>query len=173
MKLRTYAPALIAIIGLVVVWRYMAGRGGEEAAPPPSAPVATSAPVAKATPTARPSVPATAPTGTPEEPAFQAPPSTDPVVAPTKAPRALTEDEAKDHIPKAKLEKMTLEERIAAAKEHVTVIRRRVELMQQEIADLEKKGDKTKADEQRVVMARLTAHVEKLQKAIDEGREPE
>lgn len=170
MKLRTYAPALVAIIGLVVVWRWMATRGDAETAPPAATPVATSPPARPAPPAP---APTRAPTAAPEEPSLPASPPTTAPVAPTQAPKLASEQDLQDHLPKAKLPKMTLEERIAAAKEHIVVLNRRVELMQAEIADLEKKGDKAKADEQRVIMARITAHAEKLQKAIDEGREPE
>jgi hypothetical protein len=170
MKLRTWAPALIAVVGLVVVWRWMAGRNDEEPAPrAPATQVATD----QTRPSALPGSPATA-TRSADVPALPSPAAPPvPGVAPTKPPEPLSHEEADAHLPKAKLPKLTLEERIAAAKEHIVVLQRRVELMQQEIAELEKKGDKAKADAQRIIMGRLTAHAEKLQKAIDEGRDPE
>lgn len=170
MKLRTWAPALIAIVGLVLVWRWRSSRSDDET--PPAAP-----PTQVAKDQTAPSRPAS-PTTTPRSGELPAPPvapSAPPAggVAPTEAPKLVPDEEYQAHLPKAKLPKMTLEERIAAAKEHVVVLQRRVELMQQEIAELDKAGNKAKADEQRVMMARITAHVEKLQKAIAEGRDPE
>ena len=81
--------------------------------------------------------------------------------------------EAKAHEPKSKLPKMNDSEKAAAAQEHITVMDRRIELMEKEIAELDAKGDKAKADEQRVIVKRLKEHQEKLKKDIAEGRDPE
>lgn len=165
MKLRAYAPAVLAVVGLVLVYRWVSNRGADEAKPVAGESqrigptTTTTPPPALPTPAAQP-LPAPAPPQLPGS-------------GPTEVPKPVSVEEAKAHEAKAKKPKRTLEERIAAAKEHVLVIDRRVELMEKEIAELDKQGDTKKAEEQRVSVQRLKLHAEKLRKAIAEGREPE
>lgn len=163
MKARSYAPAAVAVVGLFVVYHFVSGK--KDDAPKPTAAQVE----AKSSTTTAPSAPAL-PGGSAQAPTQ--PPHL-PGVAPTEAPHPMTPEEAKEHEPKSKLPKMNESEKVAAAKEHITVMDRRVELLEKEIADLDAKGEKDKADEQRVIVKRIKEHAEKLKKDIAEGRDPE
>ena len=157
MKARSYAPAAVAIAGLFVVYHFVSGK--KDDAPKPTAAQIEPKPSTTSAPTA-PSLPA------PKQPTL-------PGQAPTQEPHPVTPEEMKEHEPKSKLPKMNESEKVAAAKEHITVMDRRVELLEKEIAELDAKGEKAKADEQRVIVKRIKEHAEKMKKDIAEGREPE
>jgi hypothetical protein len=73
----------------------------------------------------------------------------------------------------AKKPKMTLEEKLVETTKHIAVMGQRAEILEKEIADLERDGKKQEAAEQRIVLKRLRAHMEELRKAVAEKREPE
>lgn len=163
MKIRSYAPILLAAAGLFGVYHFV---HKDEAPKPTAAQVETKSVSAPAAPAA-PALPVAAqPLPPPPQPQL-------PGVAPTTTPHMMDPEEAKAHEPKAKLPKLTESEKVVAAKEHITVMDRRIELLEAEIAELDKKGDKAKADEQRVVVKRIKEHADKLKQDIAEGREPE
>ncbi len=163
MKARSYAPAAVAIVGLFVVYRFVSNN--KDDAPKPTAAQVESKAAASA---------ATAPTlPSAKQPLAPSQPPQQPGVAPTQEPHPVTADELKEHEPKSKLPKMNESEKVAAAREHITVMDRRVELLEKEIAELDAKGEKAKADEQRVIVKRIKEHAEKMKKDIAEGREPE
>jgi len=85
----------------------------------------------------------------------------------------LTPEEYAGHEPKAKKPKLNDEEKLAETKKHIAVMERRAELIAAEIAELEKKGEKDKAAEQRVILERLKKHAEKLREDVAAGRAPE
>ena len=160
-KIRAYAPALLAVVALVVV--YVLSRDSDDDAGP--APVATQQQPKSAPSTSPPQL---------REPIKPPPPApTAPTGPPSKPPSVVSADEHAAHEPKAKKPKMTLEEKLEETKKHVVVMERRAQLLEAEIAELEKTGQKDKAAEQRVVLQRLNAHAEKLRQAVAEGREPE
>lgn len=165
MKLRAYAPALVAVAGLFFVYRYVTQKNDDAPKPATQQHVEANA-------TTAPEAPAL-PAGSSVQPLPTPPPPQLPGVAPKEAPKPMDPAEAKAHEPKAKLPKMNDAEKAAAAQEHISVMDRRIELLEAEIAELDKKGDKAQAAEQRIIVKRLKAHAEKLKKDIAEGREPE
>jgi hypothetical protein len=163
MKLRAYAPALLAVAALVAIYLFVArdkSKAPAAAQHTPAAP-AQRAPAAPAQQTP----PAPAPSLTPEaQPAGE---------VPTGVPRALTPEEYAGHEPKANKPPMVLEEKLAETKQHIVVMERRAHLLEAEIAELERKGENEKAAQQRVVLKRLNEHADKLRQAVAEGREPQ
>lgn len=167
MKVRAFAPALLAIVALGVV--YVVARDRDE--PAEDAKDAADAP-AKA-----PAEHVHAPVGSgarvaSPEPAL-APEPMAPGEAPSGVPRVLTPEEYAGHEPVAKKPKMTLQEKLVETKKHIAVMERRAELLAAEIAELDRKGETQKAAEQRIVLKRLEAHADKLRQDVAEGREPQ
>ena len=163
MKARAYAPALLAVAALVGIYVFVT-RSGEDAEPTRHA----EAPRGSAPPAVAPSV-APAESPPPGQAPAESPP---PGQAPTKPPHLLTPEEFAGHEPKAKKAKLTLEEKLVETQKHIVVMERRAQLLEAEIAELERTGDKAKAAEQRIVLARLREHADKLRQAVAEGREP-
>ena len=163
MKLRGYAPALLALGALVALYVFVT-RDPERAASAP----AQSAPAAATAPMPAPALAAPAP----QPPPTPAPGSSDDQ-PPTITPHVLTPEEYAGHEAKAKKPKMTLEEKLAETKKHIDVMEKRAKILEDEIAELERTGQKDKAAEQRIVLERLKAHADKLRKDVAAGREPE
>jgi len=72
----------------------------------------------------------------------------------------------------SKKPKLTLDEKLAETAKHIEVMKKRSQLLEKEIADLQKAGKTKEAQEQQVVLDRLKDHMKKLQTAIDEHKEP-
>jgi len=155
MKVRAYAPALVAIALVVAVYIFMK-RDRDEPAPP--APVASQR---------------VAPSAAPPAPALEASPQGPTTPGPTKEPHVLTPEEYAGHEPKAKKPKMTLDDKLVETQKHIEVMQHRAELLEKEIAELERKGDKQRAAEQRIVLERLRKHAEKLREDVAARREPQ
>jgi hypothetical protein len=159
-KLRAYAPALLALGALIALYVYVT----RDPQPAASAPAQPAPPVAAApTPAAAP-----APAAPPSAP--EAAPGEGP---PTITPHALTPDEFAGHEPHAKKPKLTLDEKLAETRTHIEVMERRAKLLEAEIGELERNGHSDKAAEQRIVLQRLKAHADKLRADVAAGREPE
>ena len=165
MKVRGFAPALLALGALIALYVFVT-RDPERAAsaPAPPAPNAATQPApnapALAAPTQAPPPPAPALASSDDEP-------------PTITPHVLTPEEYAGHEAKPKKPKMTLEEKLAETRKHIDVMERRAKILEDEIAELERTGQKDKAAEERIVMERLKAHADKLRKDVAAGREPE
>ncbi|MGE5185214.1 MAG: hypothetical protein ACM31C_24260 [Acidobacteriota bacterium] len=164
MKLRTLAPALLALAALIAVY-VVATRDSEPAA---SAPV-PAAPAVATTPA--PAAPAPAMTPPPELPTSHADPTQD--QPPTITPHVLSPDEYAGHEARPNKPKMTLDDKLAATRTHLEVMARRAKLLEAEIAELERTGQQDKAAQQRIVLRRLEAHADKLRADVAAGREPE
>lgn len=165
MKLRAYAPAVLGLAALVALY-VLVKRDRDE-------PQAPQAPQAQAhshshshEPT--PAAPGARVPGAPALPGTQATPPT----PPPAPPRALTPEEYAGHEPKANKPKMNDEEKIAETKKHIDVMERRVQLLEVEIADLDKRGEKEKATAQRVILERLKKHAAQLREDVAAGRAP-
>jgi hypothetical protein len=68
---------------------------------------------------------------------------------------------------------MNLDEKLAETKKHIEVMEHRAQLLEKEIAELERHGEKQKAAEQRIVLERLHKHADKLREDVAARREPE
>ncbi len=164
MKLRAFAPALVALGALIALYVLVTRDSGPAASAP--APAAPAPSVATTPPPAPAAAPALAP---PPAPAETAPAEG----APTITPHVLSPDEYAGHEPKAKKPKMTLDDKLAETRTHIEVMDRRAKLLEAEIAELDRSGQKDKAAEQRIVLARLKVHADKLRADVAAGREPE
>lgn len=69
--------------------------------------------------------------------------------------------------------KMTLDEKLEETKKHIPTIEKHAASLEQEIKEAERAGRTEEANEKRIRVSRLRAHVAELQKAIDEKREPQ
>lgn len=162
-KARAWWPAIVGLVLLLGVYLLVLVRGtNDDAATAPAEPVTTA------------QKPATQPAVKPPEP----------VKPEATHDEATDEDElartkpidtspvAPDPGMTAKKAKMTLDERLAEAQKHIPVIERRAELLDKEIAELDKAGKVKEAGEQRIVAKRLRDHAAALRQAIAERREP-
>jgi hypothetical protein len=164
-------PALLAVAVLLVLYFVMRRHGGEDAMPAPAPtpqaladstgphaapPAVLPAPVAGA--------PSTGDTGDTGETGDEHRGSGPIVGTPHLA------ENPPDMTPKKG--KITLDEKLAETAKHIQVMKRRTELLQTEIDQLDKAGKTKEAAEQRIVLERLEKHMKELQTAIDEHKEP-
>jgi hypothetical protein len=163
-KVRSYAPALLAVGLLAGLYLYIT-RHHEE----PEQPVATAEPAhAEPAPAASPapSLPVVHDDSTAPKPM---PEATD---GPTKPPHALTPEEYAGHEPKAKKPKMNVDEKLAETTKHISVMEHRATLIDAQVAELEKAGKTKEAAEQRIIADRLRKHAEQLRADVAAHRDP-
>lgn len=161
MKVRSYAPALAAVIALGGLYLFVTRRHDDATPPAPAAAraVEQAAVPSAPTPAARPEMPAPTVVAAPEQ-------------APPPPPKPMDPAEAAAHEAKAKKPKLTLDETLAETTKHIAVMEKRAELIDQEVAELTKAGKTKEAAEQRIVAERLRKHVERLRADVAAHRDP-
>jgi hypothetical protein len=156
-----FALMLIGALG-VFVWLRRSGEHRDVPATEASTPAAAAAPTSQPAPT---------------PPAAHAPsPSPSPsggAVAPTGPDGEPQMSSQEPPEPKAKKAKLTLDEKLQLAQQHVGVMQTRADVLQREIDGLDGAGKKEEAAQKRVMLTRLKAHMDRLRAAVAEHREPE
>jgi hypothetical protein len=153
----TVVPAILGLSAIAILAALLMLRRGHDAPPSRAVPPAA-APTAGAPPE-----PPPAPIGTTRPPPTAAErPDGVPMMSRAEPPE-----------PKAKKPPLTLDEKLELTEKHIAVMQTRAELLDREIRTAEAAGKKDEAEQKRIMLTRLKAHMEKLRAAVAEHREPQ